>query len=121
MSLDTLIRDKVAVSLVYLYKRLGKTIVFQNRDEDPVTLYADYKPEAIDLANSLGMNVERTERMFYIPRQPGFPPDGGVNIGDTISVGSIDYQVERVEAAGGEMPQLEISTTRKRPVNAGVI
>lgn len=121
MSLETIVRDRVSRALVYLYKRLGKTVSFTNRDDAPVTLYADYKPESTSLHETLKMNAEETERTFYIPRQTGFPPTDGINIGGVIAIGTKEYEIDKIDAAGDESPQFELTCTRKRAVDVGAL
>lgn len=74
---------------------LGVQILYLNRDEDEVEVWALPEGESLDKISQQNREDERRTRVFQIPYQTGFPPDGRISEGDRIIWETDYYRVLR--------------------------
>ena len=104
MSIETSMRDQLARAKICVYRVLGSTVLYSNRGQTAVMLYADQGAETKNIAPALTADAEVSERDFFVPRQTAFPPANGVAIGDEVTWNGVIYTIDRMtqDAIGSE-------------------
>lgn len=125
MSVLNILRNAGATALLQTLRSLNSTGAYSNREGAGVTVYLDPGDgEVKGLTDTLGLSTEETECAFTVPYQTGFPPTGGINVGDTITFRSRVYEVRMARGKGpigddGAYTAYVISAVRVQASKAG--
>lgn len=105
------IRDDVARAYLRIASRLGKQVIFQNPGEVAVTVWAIISPSS-DVTQMRDGVTDVLSITVGIPRQSNFPTAAGVIPGAVLTLNSVKYQVDTVEADNEDLQQASSWTLR---------
>lgn len=120
MGTSQAVRDAAAIAALAGLTMLNRTCTFRNTISDsPITVVCTWDAVQAVPQEFVSTRSQKFRTTFYIPRQPNFPPTGGIRVDSLIVAdcgdGSATWHVVNIDD-GGIGALYELSVEREIPI-----